>query len=194
MSFLLRFIVLFFLGSIPTAYLAGKWIQGKDLRQFGSGNVGATNAFRVLGKKAGSVVFLIDFLKGYLPILVILPQLPERQGLIWLGLAPILGHIFTPFLAFKGGKGVATGLGVLGALFQGPVLIAFVVWIVFFLITRTVSTSSLFSLASIVVSSFILGIRGQALIFLILCFALIVWTHRENLIRLKEGKENKFCK
>ena len=110
--------IAFLAGSTPTAYLAGRSFKRIDIRQYGSGNVGATNAFRVLGKKIGAFVFIIDFLKGSLPVFflpLLLPanHLDPKEAGLWIGTGAIAGHVFTPFLGFKGGKGIATGAGVL---------------------------------------------------------------------------------
>src|SRR3989344_8484133 len=127
MRFPLLFLAAFTIGSFPTAYVVGRVVKKIDIRQHGSGNVGATNVFRVLGKKYGLLVFAIDFLKGaaavwlvYLllknpssPIASRCPAFLTSQSLaLWIGLGAILGHVFTPYLRFKGGKGIATGAGV----------------------------------------------------------------------------------
>src|SRR5437016_1394361 len=121
----------FILGAIPFGFLAGK-LQGKDIRTLGSGNIGATNVFRELGFKAGITVFLLDAMKGFLPIFSATQGIPGL-GDSWrvgIGLAAILGHIYSPFVRFKGGKGVATALGVLIALSPVVALITFLVFVV----------------------------------------------------------------
>ncbi len=195
MIILIAFGVLFFIGAIPTAYLAGKALQGKDIRQFGSGNVGATNAFRVLGKKAGVFVFFIDFLKGFVPIFFAARFFSSGHPyFIELGFGPILGHIFTPFLNFKGGKGVATSLGVIAFIFPQIFIIAILVWGVIFIITRIVSISSLFSIGSILFSAALLHKDEEEFFFLGILFCLLLWTHRENIKRLITGSESRFSK
>ncbi len=180
----------FLSGSLPTAYLVG-CMRGTDIRKHGSGNVGATNAFRVLGKGAGFFVFAVDFAKGYAPVFVFLRSGGDPSVAAWIGLAAILGHVFTPFLGFKGGKGVATGAGVLTA--SHPLLFAgaIAVWIACFFATRIVSISSLLALAAVNVLSCMtpVGNHARAAFFLIL--ALVTWTHRDNLARLKAGTEKK---
>ena len=189
---ILLFSLLFLIGSLPTAFLVGKIAQGKDLRKLGSGNIGATNAFRVLGKKAGFFVFAVDFAKGYLPVLFAKPFFSGQEHWVWLVAAPILGHIFTPFLGFRGGKGIATGAGALLALGSDLFLFSLAVWVLFFLLFRIVSVGSLVSSALLPLWAWF---RGQDLneVFLLSFLAvLFFWTHRSNLQRLFTGKESNF--
>jgi glycerol-3-phosphate acyltransferase PlsY len=191
-SFLTALAVAFFVGSIPTAYLIGKWVRGTDIREHGSGNVGATNAFRVFGKRVGLLVFAIDFGKGLLSTtLVPMALYPEAslEAVLWVGLGAILGHIFTPFLGFKGGKGIATGGGIVcGAV---PVIFAIVIstWGISFLLTRVVSVSSLLAILALVVCSIFFDLSWHARLFFLLLLMMGLWTHRDNLKRLKRGGE-----
>ena len=194
----LCFLASFTLGAIPTAFLVAKKARGIDIRKEGSGNVGATNAFRVLGKKYGAFVFLVDFLKGALPAWIMLnlfsadPQAPLLA--LAAGIAAILGHIFTPFLGFKGGKGVATGAGALCGSFPLLFLCAALVWLLVFLCTKIVSLSSLLALGILVPLSFwLVEDRRTTLVFFAL-FLLIAWSHRANLVRLWRGEEHSFAK
>ena len=195
-SFFLLIVLAFLAGSIPTAFLAGKITRGIDIRQHGSGNSGATNAFRVLGQKIGTLVFLIDFLKGFLPVFF-LSRFASWTGMdikeigLLVGLAAILGHVFTPFLGFKGGKGIATGGGVLCGVFPLLFLIVFVSWVFVFSFTRIVSISSLLSMAVLVAASFILRVGPKITLFFTCMFLFTVWTHRANISRLLKGTENK---
>ncbi len=184
----------FLAGSIPTAYLFARALAGTDIRKHGSGNVGATNAFRVLGRGPGLAVFVIDLAKGLLPVLLYRHFHPGAAGHpeAWVGFAAVLGHVFTPFLGFRGGKGMATGAGAL----LGSVPLIFVlslpVWGVIFALTRTVSLASLTSLGAVVVLAFFFHLDASTLAcFTALC-ALITWTHRENITRLRAGSENRF--
>src|SRR5207237_10841237 len=141
-------IISYLAGSVPSAYLAGR-LRGVDLRKHGSGNLGATNVVRVLGTRIGAVVFIADFLKGFLPVyflpLYTVTATPELWALAY-GVAAILGHVKPIFLLGKGGgKGVATAGGVFMALAVVPVLITQVVWVIVFYLTRYVSLASLLS-------------------------------------------------
>src|SRR5438067_6146454 len=143
-------IIAYLAGSIPSAYIAGK-VRGVDLRQHGSGNLGATNVVRVLGPGIGGVVFLADVLKGFLPVYFLPIYTETLQPGLWAlvyGVAAILGHVKPIFLLGKGGgKGVATAGGVFMALAVVPVLITQVVWVIVFYFTRYVSLASLLSAA-----------------------------------------------
>ncbi len=183
----------FLLGSFPTAYIVAKKVGGIDIRKHGSGNVGATNALRVLGKKYGALVFAADFLKGSLPAFGALSFFsgdPRAQVLaLACGVAAILGHIFTPFLGFKGGKGISTGAGALCAAYPGLFVIAMAVFLASILMTRIVSLSSLLALGAVVPASLWYP-RDAAVTGLFLALLLLVcWSHRENISRLLQGKE-----
>jgi glycerol-3-phosphate acyltransferase PlsY len=182
----------FFLGAVPTAYLFVKALKKTDIRGQGSGNVGATNAARILGKPLGVLIFTLDFLKGYLPVFFATRffLLGTPEGL-WIGLAAILGHIFSPFLGFRGGKGVATGAGVLMASYPTLFFLGAGVWGAVFFLTRVVSISSLLSISSITIITFFMRLPIQLCIFFVLMTLLIFWAHRSNLQRLIRGEEKK---
>ena len=189
------FFTLYLIGSIPSAYFAAKILKGKDIRRHGSGNVGATNAFRLLGKSAGVAVFTLDFLKGFLPVLICFRLKIETTApdtWIWLAAAPVLGHVFTPFLGFKGGKGIATGAGVLLGLQPMLFVCAAGLWLVCFTFTRIVSFSSLVCLTPLPLLSYVLGYPATYLKLLIFLILLLTWTHRENIRRILSGTETKF--
>jgi len=196
--FLISFIAAYILGAIPTAYLFGRYLKKIDIRKYGSGNIGATNALRVLGKGPGLWVFVIDFLKGFLPFFILKKVNLNAGGaealVIWLGLAPILGHIFTPFLGFSGGKGVAASAGVLFA--ARPLLfgLAMSVWILSFVITKTVSISSLLAVSSILILALFFKLPPHYNFFFLAVFLLLVWTHRSNLRKILKGEEPKLMK
>ena len=195
----LGLVVAYLLGSIPSAYLAGKWTKGIDLRQHGSGNLGATNVYRVLGGKIAAVVFLADVAKGFLPAFL-LPTLlvadPTRRTLwaLGFGVAAIAGHAKPVYLKWKGGgKGVATASGVFLALAWAPVLLAFVVWAAVLLATGYVSLASL--VASLVLPAVLLvthGPRSVVFVASVLVAAFVFWTHRANIARLRRGEEHRF--
>jgi glycerol-3-phosphate acyltransferase PlsY len=190
-------VIAYIAGSIPSAYLAGKW-RGVDLRQHGSGNLGATNVVRVLGIRIGAIVFIVDTLKGFLPVFF-LPALtgtihPEIMSLA-LGGAAIIGHVRPVFLlGQKGGKGVATAGGVFLGVAWIPAVIAFAVWIIVFATSRYVSVASL-SAAFVLPIAFLL--RGSPVsdpyfIASVIVAAFVFYTHRANIGRLRRGEEHRF--
>jgi glycerol-3-phosphate acyltransferase PlsY len=195
LDFLIATAVCFLVGSLPTAYLAGRIFKGVDIRQFGSGNVGATNAFRVLGKRIGALVFAVDLAKGALPTWfmtrIVFPDTIPTDWAVWAGLGAILGHIYTPFLGFKGGKGIATGSGVILAVYPAVYAIVIGVWGLAFMATRVVSLSSLIALLAMVVTVFLYPMGWFSRAFFFAIFSLGAWTHRSNISRLKRGEEKK---
>ena len=186
-------------GSIPFAHLAGV-AKSVDLRKQGSGNLGATNVFRVLGWKIGVAVFLADAAKGALPVLLLPPHIDSvRDPVLWaiaLGVAAIIGHVRPLFLKFgKGGKGVATAAGVFFALAPVPMLVAFGVFVAIVLATGYVSLGSLISaLVLPVLLAITLGTSSPLFIVSAIIAAFVFWTHRANIGRLRRGEENRFGK
>ena len=186
-------------GSIPFAAIAGK-LRGVDLRKQGSGNLGATNVFRVLGWKIGIAVFLLDALKGALPVLLLAPRIVSpRDPVVWAiacGIAAIAGHVRPIFLGLrKGGKGVATAAGVFFALAPIPMAVTFVVFVGVVLGTGYVSLGSMIS--AVVLPTLLLVTLGPRapLFFVSALIALFVfWTHRTNIARLRRGEEHRFGK
>lgn len=205
---ILYVVAAYLIGSVPFGYLAGR-LNGLDLREHGSCNIGATNAVRVLGKKWGIPVFICDFLKGYLPLLYMKMHLGgdatlfSAEDMGWfLGVmfALVLGHTFTCFLRFKGGKGVATTGGCLFAV--SPLMggVALACWVLMMLLTRYVSLSSMFAGVGMMCTAvyvfccrdgsmstadaMVLGLLG-------FIFVLVVWKHRTNIVRLCKGTEPK---
>lgn len=176
----------FFCGSLPPGYWIGRVCFGRDIRKEGSGNIGATNAFRVLGPWVGGIVLCLDVLKGCLAVWL------SRQihGIDELsGLAAVLGHTFSPFLNFRGGKGVATGLGVFLSLALKPALIAFGTFIAVFLIGRRVSPASCLAALALGVSMPLLS-RDLILISVAeICAFVVLVRHRGNIARLWRGEE-----
>jgi len=186
-------------GSVPSGYLLG-WSRGLDIRQHGSGNIGATNVWRVMGRKWGLIAFACDFLKGFLPLyLVRTLSLPEADSwpvamlLVLCGLAAILGHNYTPWLGFKGGKGIATSAGVLAALMPPVFAVALTSWIVATLIGRAVSIGSLLA-AAVLPPAAAWFYPGEWIYFGLATLAggLAVWRHRPNIQRLLAGTESRF--
>ncbi len=185
-------------GSIPSAHIAGK-LRGVDLRTQGSGNLGATNVARVLGWKTGLVVFLVDVLKGALPVALLPGALNATRLDLWalvLGVAAILGHVRPIFLLGRGGgKGVATAAGVFFALAWLPMLAAQAVFFALFFSTRYVSLASL-SAAAVLPIAILLWTRDAANPVFIASIPIVLfvfWTHRANIGRLRRGEEPKFA-
>ena len=190
-------------GATPFGYLAGK-LRGIDIRQHGSGNIGATNAIRVLGKGIGIPVFILDMLKGWLPVLLAkawLVSLPGGEawvstGAVVTGLAAVLGHMFTFWLGFKGGKGVATTTGVLLGIAPVAMLGGLVVWLAFFFTTRYVSLASMMAGVGVAVTLLIQmnhAGRWDAVLlgFGLLIMVLVTVQHRSNIRRILAGTEPK---
>lgn len=182
----------YLIGSIPVGLILGKAIWKKDLRQYGSHNIGATNAWRTLGSKAGILIFLLDFIKGQLGVMLGGCVLGTPAAMVLGGFFAIVGHMFPLFLGFKGGKGVSTGLGVLAALMPKITAIVFVVWLVLFAVTRYVSVASIVAAVLAPILAAIFKAPAEFFAFALAAAVLIVWRHRENLHRLKAGRENRF--
>lgn len=194
----------YLLGSIPTGYVAGR-IAGVDIRKTGSGNIGATNVVRTLGKRYGYPVFAIDVLKG-LSAVIISTALAHHLDLthrwtqvfgITAGVCCVLGHSFTVWLKFKGGKGVATSIGVIFGLMPLAALIVLGVWIVTFELTRYVSIASMIAAATLPIAVVLLSRHVQSdnavlIYFSVFLTAVIVLRHRANLVRLIRGTEPRF--
>ncbi|MDP0489672.1 MAG: glycerol-3-phosphate 1-O-acyltransferase PlsY [Verrucomicrobiota bacterium JB023] len=224
-------ILAFLCASIPFGLLIGKALKGIDIREHGSGNIGTTNVFRTLGKGPGIVCLILDILKGYLPVLLALnllqfgdndpvPNLAFLEGLrltlpasqqifvqtihIVTALFAILGHNYSPWLGFKGGKGIATSAGVLLALMPATVGILILIFLAVFLTSKYVSLASITAAAALP----ILTIAGAWLdgqfqdgtwnlplfVFALLVAILAIWKHRSNIERLRNGTENRFGK
>lgn len=196
-------LVSYLIGSIPTAYIFGRILKGIDIRRVGSGNIGATNASRVLGKKIGIVILFLDILKGLLPVIFLGDFITSRAMLnqellrIILGLSCIIGHNWTIFLGFKGGKGIATTLGVLLGLTARvaglKIVLIWVIltWFIAFIPFRIVSLASVISGISLPVFT---GLFKQSrIIFVssIILAAFIILRHKPNLKRLIQGRENR---
>jgi len=190
----------YILGSVPSAVWVGKLVHGVDVREYGSGNAGATNVFRILGWKTAIPVLLIDAGKGFIAVkmVTLLHALnPVGSGFIQLqilcGISAMLGHVFPLFAGFKGGKGVATTAGVILAILPNPFLIAACVFFFVLFVTQYVSVSSIMAGLSFPISvMFIFRTGNQTVImFALAVFILILVTHRKNIERLLRGTESK---
>ncbi|HBA73254.1 MAG: acyl-phosphate glycerol 3-phosphate acyltransferase [Geobacteraceae bacterium GWC2_55_20] len=181
----------YLLGSIPTGLLLGK-AYGIDVRKEGSGNIGATNLYRTVGRKVGAMTLTGDCLKGLIPVLAVKYSSLPPDFAAWVGLAAFCGHVFSLFLKFKGGKGVATALGVFLALAPMAVAIAIAVFAAIMSSWRYVSLGSIAAAAIMPVA---VALRGgnRALVTVTLIIAVIViLRHHENIRRLIAGTENRF--
>lgn len=195
----------FLSGSLPTALLMGK-LKGVDIRKHGSGNVGATNALRVLGKGWGISCLVIDALKGWLPATLFAGQLvasidwaPGELGhpewTLVVGLMAVIGHMFSPWVGWKGGKGVATSLGAFLAVAPLPILICLVIGIALIAVTGYVSLASITGAALLPILILVFAPSGDRpwAVIIVAAFvgAFVIWKHRENIQRLMQGTENK---
>ena len=215
----------FLLGSIPFGLLIAK-AKGIDIRQHGSGNIGATNVLRVVGKKYGITCLVLDALKGLIPTIIGIslirfagmrnpmmisaldpfsaefPMLTAQVMQVVTGLCAILGHNYSPWVGFKGGKGIATSAGVLIAMMPAAIVILLVVWLLVFLVSRYVSLASIITAAILPLvtlwgswfhGKIQNGTWNQPLfVFTIIIAVLAIWKHRSNIRRLREGTENRF--
>jgi len=196
-------ILAYILGSVPTAVWFGRAFYNTDVREHGSGNPGATNTFRVLGKRAGIIVMLADITKGMLATSLAIPLLNlgyvEEQNLVTvkliLGIVAVSGHIFSLFINFNGGKGVATLLGMMVAIHYEVALVCIAVFLITLLISKYVSLASIIgTLAFPTLLVFVPRFKSSEpllIIFGFFLFIVIVWTHQKNIRRIVEGEENK---
>ena len=178
----------YFLGSIPFGLILTKIFLNKDLREIGSGNIGATNALRTGKKSLGVLTLLLDGLKAYLTVLITLSYLPEY--IYFSALLCILGHIFPVWIKFKGGKGVAVYLGILFSFSINLSIFFIISWLTILFFSKYASLSSLISTLLIFIYSIIYKSFNENIFFFIV-FIIIIYTHRENIVRLKNKKENK---
>lgn len=197
MSFLTLILIAaiyYLIGSIPTAYIIVKLVKKIDIRTVGSGNAGATNAARVLGKWGFISVFTIDLLKGFLPtyFLYYISAFESKEIALIMGIVLVLGHTYTVFLGFRGGKGVATGAGVFLALAPIEMGIAFAVFIITFLVTRMVSAGSILGSLALLISVLIMSDWFALKVMTAIVVLFVIFKHRSNIVRIFQGKENKF--
>ena len=185
-------ILSYIVGSIPTGLILGKTFYRRDLRRLGSGNIGATNAFRVLGKKGGAAVFLIDFFKGEIAVLLGMSVIGTPAAMMLCGMFAIIGNIFSIFMQLKGGKGVSTTLGVLSILMPKIALAVVIVWGAVVFATRYVSLGSITAAILTPIFAAFLGYDRYYIIFSVIAMAFIIAKHRDNLERLRKGHEHRF--
>ena len=187
MEYLIIALGSYLLGSIPFGFILTKIFLKKDIRDIGSGNIGATNALRTGNKLLGYATLILDITKAILPVLYVKFNYPDYIFIA--ALSTFLGHVFPIWLKFKGGKGVATYVGILFSINLIFGLVFIVSWVVTFLISKYSSLSSL--MASLIVPIYLVIFDSYNSIFFIIMFVLIFYTHRENVKRLKNKKENR---
>ncbi|MHC2995366.1 MAG: glycerol-3-phosphate 1-O-acyltransferase PlsY [Candidatus Atribacteria bacterium] len=193
MKIVLVIIICYLLGSIPFGYIIGKLFKKTDIREYGSGNIGTTNAFRILGPSLASLVLIGDIGKGIFSIyLVRFLNIDNLFILTIAGLAVICGHDWSLFLRFKGGKGVATTFGVIFSFNLVISILAVIVWVIIIIFTKYASLASISSLTAVVIFMILLKQPYEYVIFSIIILILTVFRHKENIKRLRLGKEKKF--
>jgi glycerol-3-phosphate acyltransferase PlsY len=193
MSAIILLVASYLLGAVPTSYLVGRWARGIDLRREGSGNLGATNAFRVLGWRLAVPVLVVDMLKGWAPA-YLLPRWLE-VGAGWalaFGAAAIVGHVFSIYMRFRGGKGVATSGGVFLGVAPWAALAAIAVWVLIVAATRIVSVASLAAALVVPVVVWVTQGVGAVLWLSLALLVFVVYAHRANIQRLLRGEEHRF--
>jgi glycerol-3-phosphate acyltransferase PlsY len=194
-SAVLPLLASYLLGAIPTSYLLSRFFAGIDLRQHGSGNLGATNLYRVLGWKYAIPAALVDIGKGFVPVVFFAPRVSDSQLFaLACGAAAIVGHVFSIFVGFKGGKGVATAAGVMLGLAPLALAVSAVVWAVLVRLTGYVSLGSIVAAAVLPLAVYTLEDSGTpALVWIATGIAAaVIILHRRNIQRLLKGTENRF--
>ena len=185
-------ILAYLCGAIPFGYIIAKLFKHIDIRKQGSGNTGATNVYRTISKPLGILTLILDALKGFIPVYLVTLTNPSSYWIvIAVALVTILGHIFTVFLNFKGGKGVATACGAFLAMNSLAVLICFLVFVIILLIFRYVSLASIFAAIILPISLYLLDSSSELLIFSFVISVLVIVRHISNIKRLLNGTENK---
>lgn len=190
-DYILTVVLAYLIGSIPSGLILGKLLWHTDLREHGSHNIGATNAWRTLGKRAGIAVFIADSIKGQAGVALGLLLAGTPLAAVLGGLFAIIGHSFSLFLRFHGGKGVATSLGVLTMLMGNVTLIVFAVWFAIVYLTRYVSLGSIVAGFLTPILAALFGYPMEYVLFTVIAAILVIVRHRENIVRLMNGTENK---
>lgn len=190
-------VIAYMFGAIPSGVWIGKIFKNIDIRKYGSYNSGATNAYRVLGRKYGAMVLLLDALKGFIPLLIAKFYGVTGVDLIILGFIAILGHSFSIFLKFKGGKGVATSLGVFLFLMPKVIVVLLTIFIVTVIITKYISLGSIVCSAMLPILAYFMPItypetRKELVIISFLIGLFVIYKHKTNIVRIYRGEENRF--
>lgn len=195
MSPVLLLVASYLLGAVPTSYIVGRLARGIDLREHGSCNLGATNAFRVLGWRLALPILIVDILKGWGPTFLfpLWDASPPGWALAYGGMA-VIGHVFSVFVRFRGGKGVATGAGVFLALAPAAALASFVVWAVTVYLTRIVSLASLLGALTLPITVWVVEGDTPVLRVAVALAVFVYYSHRANIRRLVRGEEPKISR
>lgn len=193
MQIIIAILISYLIGSIPSGFLLTKYVMKKDVRQYGSGNIGATNVARVMGLKSGILVAVFDILKGYLGVMVGQAILGDSlsTAILFVAIAAIAGHDWSIFLGFSGGKGVATTFGVILRLYPLAFLIYALIWLALVLTTRYVSLGSIIGSMSLPLTLYFTSFDTKHVIFAALLSLFVMYTHRANIKRLLNGEENR---
>jgi len=193
MRIFIAILISYLIGSIPSGFLLTKYVMKKDVRQYGSGNIGATNVARVMGLKSGILVAVFDILKGYLGVMVGQAILGDNlsTAILFVAIAAIAGHDWSIFLGFSGGKGVATTFGVILRLYPLAFLIYALIWLALVLTTRYVSLGSIIGSMSLPLTLYFTSFATRHVIFAALLSLFVMYTHRANIKRLLNGEENR---
>ena len=202
------FVLSYLTGAIPWGFIIGT-LKGVDIREQGSGNIGATNVTRIIGKRWGVLCFFIDFLKGFFPVVIVkilfpnilfLTQTQISMAIILAVLGTVIGHMYPIYLGFKGGKGVSTGAGALVAITPYAVICGLIIWVATFKISKYVSLASIIAAISVAVLSIIFSFSNiykldcTLLYFIVFISFMAVLKHKANIKRLLNGTENSFKK
>lgn len=179
-------VLAYLIGAVPTGYLIGKIGYGVDLKKTGSGNIGATNAYRTLGAKAGLLVFLADFLKGMIAVYL---GMPEPMLVLACALFAIIGNDWSVFLKFKSGKGVACGVGAFTFICPPATLAAFIIWLIVFRYKKIVSLASIISAPVVPLVIILMRQSAEYQVFSALAALIVIAKHKENIVRLLRGEE-----
>ena len=196
MTTILLLLAAYLIGAFPTSYVVGRLVRGIDLRQHGSGNLGATNTYRVLGWKAAVPVFIVDIAKGWFPTLFfpLWDSSPVAEWALAYGAAAIIGHMFSIYVGFKGGKGVATSAGVFLALAPVAIGIALLVWTIVLWLSGYVSLASIISALLVPLLVYITLGASPTLALAVVLAMVVVYAHRANIKRLARGEEHRFSR
>lgn len=191
LSYIIVVLCSYVIGSIPSGLILGKTLWNVDLREHGSKNIGATNAWRTLGKLPGIMVFVADLLKGMIGVYLGMLLVGTSTAMIIGGIMVIVGHSLSLFLKFKGGKGVATGLGVIIMLMPTVSAIVFIIWFVIVILSKYVSLASIIAAICVPIFAFILGMPLEFVAFGVVAALFVIYRHKSNIGRLMNGTENK---